>query len=723
MTVPPPCARSTQKVRTRLLAAVVALTLAAMAIFIVGWIGMRSTQQALTGVEADLLPSITQALALAERTTQIAAAAPQVAESSTSDSLASRQLTVERLLLDVERLTAAQQGAHEARWRQLVAGVSQGIDSVAGLTAERHSVEARLRERLEQLGRVTADLWLHSPEATAPGPAFELWTTLFTGATTRSNARLGELEGDAEAFVRALRQHPAGFLQRDGRGARLVELAAGPDNVLRLRRRLLEIERQTHYLLSSTRTSADLLSEAVAGHVVALRAIAASRGHGVRAALAFGKTSMLLLACAAMLIVAATAGYVWRFIGQLESVTREMGRLAQGDTTQSLPAGDRPDELGDLARTFAVFRTALLDLKLERERLDAIHRSMTDALAVFDQDGALELWNPQLPQMLRCAPGRISARMTLRELAGVFPPGSTWRGPAHAQARPLDPLAMDDFAAFDRIEVRGPGEATYHVRSRNIAMGGTVYLITDVTAQRALELKARDTQRLELLGQLTGGVAHDFNNHLGTILGSLALLDEQAPLHGKDRVRLQRAIRATSRASALTRRLLAFARRQTLEAEAVIVDEMIEEMRDLIDYRAGDQVQTVLELKSHGAAVYVDRSQLENGILNLVINSAAAMPRGGTLRVHTRRIAQHGGLPGSPETVELVVADTGSGIPPELLPRVFEPFFSTKTPRDGSGLGLSIVYGFVRQSGGSIEIESDLGKGTRLVLQFPVICG
>ncbi len=225
-------------------------------------------------------------------------------------------------------------------------------------------------------------------------------------------------------------------------------------------------------------------------------------------------------------------------------------------------------------------------------------------------------------------------------------------------------------------------------------------------------------QRLELLGQLTGGVAHDFNNHLGTIMGNLSLLEDENSLDEPSRQRLQRALRATARASALTRRLLAFARRQPLQAEAVPVDALVEEMRDLIEYSAGPLVTLKLALRAPGVHVHVDRGQLENALLNLVINSAAAMPEGGVLTIGTQVLA----LPATGEAgVEITVEDTGTGIPDDVLPRVFEPFFTTKPVTEGSGLGLSIVYGFVRQSGGQVAIRSQCGSGTCVTLQFPVL--
>jgi CheY-like chemotaxis protein/two-component sensor histidine kinase len=232
--------------------------------------------------------------------------------------------------------------------------------------------------------------------------------------------------------------------------------------------------------------------------------------------------------------------------------------------------------------------------------------------------------------------------------------------------------------------------------------------------------------RLDMLGRLTGGVAHDFHNHLGTIVGNLGLLQGQAGLDDKGRAQLARTLRAAERATALTRRLLAFARRQPLQAEWVAVDSMVEEMADLIEYSAGADVKLKLDLRSDDAAVFLDRGQLENALLNLVINSAAAMPSGGELAVRTRRRRWLEGEAFRDE-VTIEVADTGCGIPDALLDKVFEPFFTTKQGGgeageggEGSGLGLSIVHGFVHQSGGRVSLASKVGQGTTVTLSFPV---
>ena len=501
------------------------------------------------------------------------------------------------------------------------------------------------------------------------------------------------------------------------------DVAFGPQNVLSLRRQQLELERRTAYLVVLTRSNADQLSDDVGQYVTSLREQAAERRAQVQQAIRSGETAMLALALGCIFIAALATRYVRRFVGQIESITQVMSRLVAGDTahtnTAPTPATLRRDELGALARSFDVFRDALVakqalvaDLRTQSALLEAVHHNMTDALAVFDRRGALLLWNQRLADLFGRHGAVPEAGMSPRVLMQSLPAGTTWTAPGQTQPEPLPADGELDLTRFDHIELHLPDGHVYDLRSRAMPDGGTVTLATDLTARRAIERQEQHTQRLEMLGQLTGGVAHDFNNYLGTIIGNLGLLEAEGTLSSAAATQLQRAKRAAGSAAGLTRRLLAFARRQPLAAESVPVDAMVEEMRDLIEYSAGSQTQVELLLQAGNACVHVDRGHLENALLNLVLNSAAAMPEGGQLTIATRRHEA--------EAVEIAVADTGAGIAENLLDKVFEPFFTTKAPGEGSGLGLSIVYGFVRQSGGDISVASTLGQGTCFSLRFPL---
>jgi len=247
-----------------------------------------------------------------------------------------------------------------------------------------------------------------------------------------------------------------------------------------------------------------------------------------------------------------------------------------------------------------------------------------------------------------------------------------------------------------------------------------------VVAQEAL----RQSQKMEAVGQLTGGIAHDFNNLLAGITGNLELLElrmGQGRTVGLDRY-INNAQEAAKRAAALTQRLLAFARRQTLDPKAVDANALIAGMEDLIRRTVGPEIE--VEVVGAGGLwlTRVDPSQLENALLNLSINARDAMSKGGRITIETAnkwlddRAAKERELPPG-QYITLCVTDTGTGMTPDVIAQAFDPFFTTKPLGQGTGLGLSMIHGFVRQSGGQVRIYSELGEGTTMCLYLPRFVG
>ncbi len=251
-------------------------------------------------------------------------------------------------------------------------------------------------------------------------------------------------------------------------------------------------------------------------------------------------------------------------------------------------------------------------------------------------------------------------------------------------------------------------------------------LRTEMGSRERVEEQLRQSQKMEAVGRLTGGIAHDFNNLLTVVIGSLDLLSrrmkEADPRH---RELVANAIEGASRAAALTQRLLAFSRQQPLDPKPLAVNDLVEGMRNLLARTLRESVAIELKLEAGADRALVDPNQLENAVLNLCVNAMDAMPRGGSLTVSTRDVeldaayctAREGLVPGS--YVAVAVADTGTGMPPDVLARAFEPFFTTKPVGKGTGLGLAQVYGFARQSGGNADIETAEGVGTTIRILLP----
>lgn len=240
--------------------------------------------------------------------------------------------------------------------------------------------------------------------------------------------------------------------------------------------------------------------------------------------------------------------------------------------------------------------------------------------------------------------------------------------------------------------------------------------------QRLLESKLLQAQKMDAIGKLTGGIAHDFNNLLAAVLGGLGLLEKRASLADDEAKILAMTKRAAEQGSELVRRLLAFARRQALEPKAVDLSELQISVSDLLAHTLGGLVHIEWCIPDGGPRVFADQAQLELALMNLIINARDAMPDGGAVTVSAEgRSPIESDLPSlaAGDYVRIRVTDTGSGIAPEHLEKVLEPFFTTKDVGKGSGLGLPMVYGFAEQSNGAFRIESAVGRGTVAELWLP----
>ncbi len=246
--------------------------------------------------------------------------------------------------------------------------------------------------------------------------------------------------------------------------------------------------------------------------------------------------------------------------------------------------------------------------------------------------------------------------------------------------------------------------------------------LLDVTERKELESQLLHVRKMDAIGQLSGGIAHDFNNLLAAILSGLELLERRARLAPEHRPILDMTRHAAQQGSEVVSRLLAFARKQNLEPASVELHALSSAVNQLLAHTLGGLVRLEWDLPADLWWPYVDEAQLELTLMNLAINARDAMPEGGTIRISGRNATVDGedetGLTAG-DYVVVSVADTGCGIPADLLDRVTEPFFTTKAVGKGTGLGLSMVYGFAQQSGGTLRIESELGRGTCMAIWLP----
>ena len=378
-------------------------------------------------------------------------------------------------------------------------------------------------------------------------------------------------------------------------------------------------------------------------------------------------------------------------------------------------------DIDDSRRQQSEFAALLERQVAERTReRDRLWDTTNDLMGTATLDGYLKSVNPAWAVLL----GWSEAELLSQPFATIIDPAD------HAEtAQVVRRLAAGETVTgfVDRVLTRGgparvimwtavpdPGTDLFHIVGR------------DLTEQRMTEAALRQSQKMEAVGQLTGGLAHDFNNLLAGISGSLELMQTRLSQgrHGEVERYVLAAQGAARRAAALTHRLLAFSRRQTLDPKPTDVNRLVAGMEELIRRTVGPQITLEVVTAPGLWTTLIDPPQLENALLNLCINARDAMPEGGRITVETankwldeRGARERDLAPG--QYLSVCVSDTGHGMPAAVITRIFDPFFTTKPIGQGTGLGLSMIYGFVRQSGGQVRVYSEVDRGTTMCLYLP----
>ncbi len=377
--------------------------------------------------------------------------------------------------------------------------------------------------------------------------------------------------------------------------------------------------------------------------------------------------------------------------------------------------------IGGFAVDITEQKKAELALRESETRLRAIFDHVPVTLSLSDTDGRYTMVNRRFLEKL----GREEADVIGHTALDIFGPmparrldekkGEVIRSlkPVTYEARTPENMGNRD-CVFTHFPILHNGVVT---------AVGTISL--DLTEQRAAEAALQQAQKMELVGQLTGGMAHDFNNLLGAIIGNLDLLALQVEDRPAAAELVARAVSSAERGAALIQRLLAFSRRQTLSPRFIDINEQIQGMRQLLEHSLGPTHSITIRTSADHPFSRVDQVQLEAAILNLAVNARDAMPAGGRLTIETANVtmAIDPTEPVPTPQIMIVVADNGTGMTREVLQHVFEPFFTTKPVGKGSGLGLSMVHGFAKQSGGHVEIDSQVGRGTTVGLFLPCASG
>ncbi|MGH9394077.1 MAG: PAS domain S-box protein, partial [Terriglobales bacterium] len=408
---------------------------------------------------------------------------------------------------------------------------------------------------------------------------------------------------------------------------------------------------------------------------------------------------------------------------------RADGSLFPAELTLTRVAGLTPGLFTAFIRDLTQRKRAEADLRTSEERLRLLLDSTGEGIYALDLEGKCILCNPAAVRLLGFEDaddllGRSIHNLIHHTRADGTPyPANECK--SYLSARQGIGIEVDDEVFWRKDGSSFPVEYRSYPVERNGAAVGLVVTFTDITTRRGLEDQIRQSQKMEAVGRLAAGIAHDFNNLLTVINGySDMLLENDLGDDASDKLRSVRT--AGDRAATLTHQLLAFSRQQVLQPRMLDLNAAVRALEPLLRRSIGEDIELRTELAADLEPIKADPSQLDQVLMNLVVNARDAMPEGGTLRIETANVSldeafvrPHPGL-SEGDYALLTVSDTGTGMRPETQAHIFEPFFTTKPQGKGTGLGLPTVFGIARQSGGTILVDSEWGRGTRMQVFLPV---
>ena len=380
-----------------------------------------------------------------------------------------------------------------------------------------------------------------------------------------------------------------------------------------------------------------------------------------------------------------------------------------------------------LRQSFDQLRRAQGEARSLALRLQSSFDSLSQGIAVFDPDWLLVHWNGRFAQLLDLPPS-LQVHGTRYQSLGHYLTNQD-RPPFFETEEQITLAETGRSRREPVVYERTLASRVFEVRRTPMPGGGFVVTCTDITDRVTSERTLREAQKMQAIGQLTGGVAHDFNNLLTVILGNLEAMQRALGSDHPVTTRIESAARGAERGAALTRHLLAFARRQPLEPKPLNLRRQFIDMTGLLRRTLGEHIDVRVVETAGLWDVLADPAQVESAVLNLAINARDAMTAGGRLTIETanvvldERYARGHAEVLAGDYVMIAVTDTGTGMTPEVIERAFEPFFTTKEAGKGTGLGLSMVFGFAKQSAGHVKIYSELGQGTSVKLYLPRVIG
>jgi signal transduction histidine kinase/CheY-like chemotaxis protein len=702
----------------------IALALLAVSTIFVGGIAWYALDRAGTRMErlhSETLTQVARALNLSKQSSDIATSAPFLLNLK-SPYLIEREggvllTTLEPVLTAWPSVEASAQSPIDTYEVEIAAIVQKMKGAITDLVAaaEKLNVEQDATLALNaRLARLEAAYYRLSTDEDRDSAERRIWLALqgmaneLVGAGHAQNLPgVGEHQRNFQKMGRDFNASNAMDIQTDAYRT-LVEISSGEQGLFQVRRRELSHGLESQNALFRIRYNASAISDLAAKFARNAEDFLSEERHKTAVSIDFAKAVILVAGLASVTIALLAAIFVSGYVtGNIKAISDAMLRLAEGDRSIELrrkPVAD--DEIGKLHHSFRVFRANALRLDRSNRQLhqknalfEKMFANISEGIAITSDKGHLTATNPNFSDVLRVDPALLKCKPLIDEVMqhSDFADQAVSAG------------IRAGFRGF--TELQNDAGQTLEVRCSRLPDGGGIWLFSDATERRQMDNRLRQIQHIESLGKVTGEVAHDFGNVLSTITANIHLLETGSKKTARKTL-LQRMENAAELGMSLTQRLLAFARKQRLKPEVVELNELVDGLTGLVGIGLKDGVNLTADLADEQLPVRVDPGQLESAILNLCLNASQAIEGQGEIHITVAKSGE--------ETAMIEVADNGCGMDESVLSRSLEPFFTARKDGQGTGLGLSMVYGFIKQTGGDIQIDSTPGKGTRVRLVLPL---
>jgi nitrogen-specific signal transduction histidine kinase/HAMP domain-containing protein len=704
-------------IQTRLFFAIGVLALSTMIVGLVSWYWLARSNEVLEDLHRTTLVEVNRSHELTKQSSVFTTSAPLLLSLKSSyliESEGDKLLrSIDAAMVSWRSREAASEEVqqHFNRVVEALKSMRQAMLSVITETQSLSTMQDRMRLHITEVGQLERELIKLLHDRVDPADRDSIWkaqaaaNSLITASSATSELSLGEYQRRFQQLTGKDRE-PQGLLGEVAKALiTMRSVSVGGEGVFETRGDVLRHNLAIRKALNKISSNAAVLNTSVLALISISEQEILRRGTNTSKNLRYTKILVLVFGIGSIGVALTSAFYVSGYVVKnLNLVSNAMLTLAKDGIDESQQLNPPPkDEIGKLQASFGVFQENAIRLTYLNEQLlqktalfESTFNNISDGVLIVDDGSRVLAHNPQVNKLLsgfgddsRIKSGkRLSPTFT--SVATEFDYGVSLEGISNYKERKNKLGQVLEF------------------RVNDLPDGGSVWLISDTTERKRVEERLQHFQRLESLGQLTGEVAHDVNNILSTVKTILPLVANRRTDPKAHQSAIGKIEDAIDLGSSFTERLLAFARKQKLEPKVIELNELISGVSELIALSLGERIALDLCLLTQATYVKIDPLQLESTLLNLCINSAHAISEEGNVTISLVRIDD--------SAVDVIVEDNGSGMNATELKRAIEPFYSTRRNGNGCGLGLSIVYGFMKQSGGDMQMYSTEGVGTKVVL-------